>query len=276
MESDGAVTMRLETVVNTLPQGASRTANFSYPPSAIYVQGTTGQQQNLVNRQGTSWQNFFSTSTAGGGGTNDGFTHYRGRPCYRFGDTGAGQATWAATGTNLRFVFPQTRPVTTFQDDFSCWQVTFVAAVASGGNECGMEIGPAANMDIVLASRPGIGFVVRAANSMSLVACQGGGLTVDTQIANTTLNGPLFDLADWHVYTLRILGATASAEGVCKAFSDGVLRTTQSWGAGTLLPGQSSAASMGWGVSVGSRAGDMYLSIGGLSVSCAATEAGLP
>lgn len=267
---------RTETVVNTLPPGASRTANFSYPPSTIYIQGTAGQQQNIVNRQGTSWQNFFSVATAGGGGTNDGFTHYRGRPCYRYGDTGALQATWAFSGTNLRLAFPQVRPATDFRDDFSCWQVTLVAAFTSGGNESGMEVGPLANMDMILANKPGIGIVMRAANSMSLIACQGGALTVDTQIANTTLNGALFDVADWHVYKLRILGATVGSEAVCKAFSDGVLRTTQAWGAGTLLPGQASGASLGWGVSVGSRAGDWYLAVGGLSVSCAATEAGLP
>jgi hypothetical protein len=239
------------------------------------VQGTTAQQQNLVNRQGTSWQNFFSNASAGGGGTNDGFTHYRGRPCFRYGDTGAGQATWSFTGTNLRFAFSQTKPVTDFADDFSCWQVTFVAAVANGGNEVGMEIGPNARMGMIVTSDPGIGFVVRAANSMSLIACQGGGLTIDEQIANTTLNGATFDLADWHVYTMRILGATVSSEAILKVYSDGILRTTKAWGAGTLLPGQASATQLAWGVSCGCRAGDMYLAVGGLSVSAAATEAGL-
>lgn len=268
--------MRLETVVNALPQGASRTQNFSYPPSGIYVSGTTAGQQNLVNRQGTGWQTFFSVGSAGGGGTNTGFTHYRGRPCYRYGDTGGGQADFAFTGTNLKFAFPQVRPPTNFRDDFSCWQVTLVAAFTSGGAEAGMEIGPNARLQVILASDPGIGFVMRAANSMSLIASQGAGLTIDQQIANTTLDGGTFDVADWHVYTMRILGATSSAEAALKVYADGTLRTTKSWGAGTLLPGQASGANIGWGVSVGSRTGDWYLAIGGLSVSCAATEAGLP
>ncbi len=265
-----------ESIVSPLPQGASRTVNWSYPPSQIAVQGTTAIGQNLVNRQGTGWQNFFSTAAAGGGGTNTGYTHYRGRPAFRFGDTGGGQADWAFTGTNFRFSFPQTKPVTSFADDFSCWQFTLVAAFTSGGNEAGMEIGPNARMGMIVTADPGIGFVVRAANSMSLIACQGGALTVDQQIANVALNGALYDSADWHVYTLRIIGATAATEAQCKAYSDGVLRTTVAWGAGTLLPGQASGANLGWGVSVGSRAGDWYLAVGGLSVSAAATEAGLP
>jgi hypothetical protein len=268
--------MRLETVVNALPQGASRTANFSYPPSTIYVQGTTAQQQNLVNRQGTAWQNFFSVTSSGGGGTNTGFTHYRGRPCFRYGDTGAGQADLAFTGTNLKFAFPQVKPVTGFRDDFSCWQVTLVAAFTSGGTESGIEIGPNARLQMILASDPGIGLVVRAANSLSLIACQGAALTIDQQIANTTLNGALYDSADWHVYTLRILGATVSSEAVLKVYADGLLTATKSWGAGTLLPGQAQGVNLGWGVSVGARLGDWYLAIGGLSVSAAATEAGLP
>lgn len=268
--------MRLETVVNSLPQGSSRTLNFSYPPSAIFVQGTTAGQQNLVNRQGISWQNFFSIQSAGGGGTNTGFTHYRGRPCYRYGDTGAGQADWAQTGNNLSFAFPQVRPATNFADDFSCWQFTLVAAFTSAGNEAGLEIGPAVGLNMVLASNAGIGIVPRAANSMSLIACQGAGLTIDQQIANVALDGATFDVADWHVYTMRILGATASSEAVLKVYADGTLRTTKAWGAGTLLPGQAGGVNLGWNVSVGSRAADWYLAIGGLSVSAAATEAGLP
>lgn len=264
-----------ESVINPAPPGAARSLSWSYPPSTIYVQGTVGQQQNIVNRQGTSWQNFVSVTTAGGGGTNDGFTHYRGRPCFRYGDTGAGQATWGFTTSNQTFAFPQTKPATLFADDYGCWSFTFLAAFASGGNEAGFEIGPAANMDIILASRPGIGIVQRAANSMSVIACQGAALTIDQQIANTTINGALFDVADWHVYKLVIVGATQTTEAVCKVFSDGTQRTSFNWGAGTLLPGQASGVNLGWNVSVGSRAGDMYLAIGGLSVCAAATEAGL-
>jgi hypothetical protein len=264
-----------ESVITPLPLGASRTVNFNYPPSQIIVSGTVGQQQNLVNRQGTSWQNLFSVATGGGGGTNDGFTHYRGRPCYRYGDTGAGQATWAFTTAGLTIAFPQTKPVSLFADDFSCWSFTLLAAFTSGGNDAAFAVGPNAQVNLVIAANPGIGLAMRAANSMSVIACQGGGLTVDQQIANTTLNGASFDVADWHVYKLVIVGATNTTEAVLKAYSDGIQRASFSWGAGTLLPGQASGVNLGWNISVGSRAADWYLAVGGLSVAAAATEAGL-
>lgn len=267
--------MRLETVVNSLPQGASRTHNYSYPPSGIFVQGTTAQQNNLVNRQGTPWQNFFAVASSGGGGAATGFTHYRGRPCFRYGETGA-TGDWAFTGANQTFVFPQTKPVTNFRDDFACWSFTLVAAFTSGGTEAGIQIGPNVQMNMVTANNPGVGIAMRAANSMSFIACQGGALTVDTQIANTTLDGGTFDVGDWHVYKIVILGANVSSEAVCKVYADGTLRTTRSWGAGTLLPGQASGVNLGWNVSVGSRLGDWYLAICGLNVACAATESGLP
>src|SRR5690349_10910461 len=154
---------RLENVVSPIPQGASRTCNFSYPPSAIIVQGTTSGQQNLVNRQGTVWQNFFSVTSAGGGGANTGFTHYRGRPCYRYGDTApGGAADWVFNGTNLRWQFAQTKPPVDFRDDFGCWQITMLAAIASGGTETGFEVGPNTQMNVILSAAPGIGIVCRA------------------------------------------------------------------------------------------------------------------
>jgi hypothetical protein len=166
--------------------------------------------------------------------------------------------------------------VTNFADDFSCWQFTMLAAFTNGFTESGFEIGPAVQMNVILAANAGMGIINRGGNFVSFVASQGGALSVDTQIANTTLNGASYDVGDWHVYTLRILGATSSSEAVCKVYSDGVLRTTQAWGAGTLLPGQAGGVNLGWNVSVGSRGGDWYLAVCGLSVSSAATEAGLP
>ncbi len=268
---------RLENVVSPIPQGASRTCNFSYPPSQIAVSGTTAIGQNLVNRQGTPWQNFFSVGSGGGGGSTTGYTHYRGRPCFRFGDTApASAADFAFTTTNLRFAWPQTKPPANFQDDFACWQVTMLAAIANGGTETGFEIGPALQLNIQLAANDGIGFISRAANSMSIIARQGGALTIDQQIANTTLNGASFDLADWHVYTLRLIGATAASEASAKVIVDGLPVTSFNWGAGTLLPGQASGTALAYNLSVGSRAGDMYLAVCGLSLSAAATEQGLP
>jgi hypothetical protein len=232
--------------------------------------------QFVINRQGPTWTSaFLSTQSAGGGGAQTKYQYYRGRVAYRFGETGA-TADWATTQTNFRLAFPITKPVTTYQDDFRCWQFTFIGAWTTGGTEAGLEIGPGVvNMAMFTTLNDGVGILMRAANQVNVCVRQSGVLTADTAIASTAINGASYDIADWHVYQIRIIGATPSTDAQLKVLSDGIVRQTFSWGAGTILPSMAQGTGLGWSVSIGSRLGDWYLAQTGMNISAAATEAGL-
>lgn len=266
---------RIESVVSPPVRGAGRSFDISYPSPQLENNGNLAQGLEWINRQGIS---IFGQGTVTGFGippAGSGWTTYRGRFAHR--QTGSGTSGgFYKTGSNFDMYFPQTRASIggNFNDDFRCWRVLGILAFdgsALGAGDIGIEVSPPANYDMIVGLTPGYRVAPTAAGAISFQVRQtsGAAFTVNQVVANVDVN-------DWHAYELRFIGATATADGVCKCFIDGILKASFNYGVGTLLPSWANGGAIGYQLSNGNRgAASVYICKNGLQVAASATEQGL-
>ena len=266
----------LRDVTGTPPvRGAGRTVDITWPAPNLQTNGTISIGITYLDRQGIGTGDRGTLSSFGVQPAGSGWTLYRGRVANKI--TGSGTSGSWHTGGDT-FYFPQNRLSTLFQDDLCCWRITSICAVDTSagvgtGDPGGLEVGSnnAFNLRASLAN-PGYRLGPTSATQISCQVRQNGGaaFSIDQVVATVA------DVADWHMYEMRFIGATNARDGIFRCFVDGVQVFSASYGAGTLLPSWGNGAILGYTWATGNRASTAtYHPMNAIQVSAATSEAAL-
>lgn len=270
--------MRVETTISQPPRGGGRSLDLTYPDNVSRIPGTVGMGTSWINRQAYSAVAIGTETGFGVPPAGTGWTTYRGRVCYKqMGQNLPGAGGFFSTGGgNFAIYFPTLRQgASVYSEDFRCWRVTLICAIdtitATGG--CGLEVGPNNALDIRTGAAVGfaLGPSQVAQNRANLLIKQTGvGITVNQEIA-------IGDSFDYNMYEMRFIGATATKDGIFKAFINGTQVFSGNWGAGTQFCNLIEAGAGGFRVSTGNRNqnGATYTAQCGLTISAGPTEASL-
>lgn len=266
--------VRLESLISPPIRGAARTQDTSYPSMQTQTVGDVSVGINFIDRQQLLNQDRGTTTNFGVQPAGSGWDLYRGRVTNKI--TGSGTSGgFYLTGSEWAIYFPQNKVGGNFQNDMRCWRVVAILAYDStglGAGDSGLEIGPALNYDMVTGTPPGFRLGPFAPGSIGVQVRQNGGgaFTINQAVAAVA------DVADFHAYEMRFIGATDKLDAVFKCFVDGTQVFAASWGAGTLLPNWANGASLGYMVGIGNRGGNAaFIPKLGLQIASAATEDGL-
>lgn len=266
----------LRDVTGTPPvRGAGRTVDIVWPAPTLLTVGTISIGISYLDRQGVCINDRGTLSTFGVQPAGSGWTLYRGRIANKI--TGSGTSGSFHLGGDT-FYFPQNRLATLFNDDLACWRIACMSATDTSagvgtGDPGGVEVGSANNFNLrASAANPGYRL---GPTSNTQISCQvrqngGGAFTIDQVVATVA------DVADYHLYEMRFIGATNARDGIFRCFVDGQQVFSASYGAGTLLPSWGNGATLGYTWGAGNRASTaVYIPICGLQVSAASSEAAL-
>lgn len=266
--------MRRETVIPAPIRGAARTLDMAYPAPLPQAVSNNAIGLTWINRQGFATFTMGTTSTFGAQPPGSGWFEYRGRMAFKTNGSGT-SGSYYISGGNFAIYFPTTQLDAAYNDDFACWRVVAILAFdpGLGAGDTGIEIGAAANYDVITGNAPGFRFGPAGPNSAAFQVRQNGGgpLTVNQAIAPVGMS-----TQDYNAYEIRFIGATPQRDAVVKAFFNGVQYGAFNYGAGSLMPGLANGTTLGWQMCVGNRGADAtYTPVCGVQVSAAANEPGL-
>ena len=216
------------------PAGAGRTVHVFFPDFTS-ITGNVGN--NAAGRVGTSQGAAVMANVTQGAPPAQVTTSYKGTQCWKWGSAvgGAGVAIW------FNYRINPSRDQTSFPtglDDRGVietrWLMAFdrPAGDLSDPRDLGIGISPGNNNQNTF--NPAVGAVYRAGTQFgpggpgklrfrSRGAQSGVGpppYSADFDTTNTTF--PNFDERNWNVYAIRMIGATSSGNGVCKALINGI------------------------------------------------------
>lgn len=276
--------MRGETVIGPGSPGAGRSLSYSWPPQE-FIAATAQPTLSMMYRPNPfSVINQMLNGVGGAPPDPQGAIFYRGVHAYRvtadatsvrvFQPITTAGAPWSAYWPIIK---PPADMGTT--DAFLCWR--FAALLAFDNppgavvGDLGLTLCPGLNTTPRLAAEAGIawGPVNTGAIGLTVVQADGGARTFDQACASNP------DIANWHLYELRALGATHNREATLQACIDGQVKFSLPWGAGTVLPGLQSGAAginLGYRWSLSNRGGSpfttaVYVASSGIQVSAAPT-----
>lgn len=210
---------------------------------------------------------------------------YQGRYCMAVVADGTTGRMWTCHASNQGGVMPFTTIKGGIPGGLEDWNVLEMSAILAFDNPTGpitgdigfgFCLGGRAQIRLAGVQQMGVEIGPRDVGSIGIIARQAdlGAATIDQALPKQPT-----DMTLWNNYTIRLVGATKTAEGQLKVLVNGIPSFTAAWGTGSLLPEQSSGAVTTYGfmpfmINVKPLAATtrMYVPSGGISVRFAPTE----
>lgn len=224
-----------EAIVSPFSPGSGRKRDYTWPDWNASMGGAAGNV--LRDRVGDNNTTSGALSTGAGAVINLGIVNQT--PVARF----------INTTLNLGAVFTMDQggrchprltaagnSVSGAQDDYGAYRVYAVmraVATPTSASDNGLQLTNSNNatLGLIVGAIPGFAIQYDNTGNCSLLV---RGAALNTFALRTVADGYLN--TDFHCYEIRILGATATSDAVCKVLIDNVVKFQQTWAPGTILP----------------------------------------
>jgi hypothetical protein len=251
---------RFETVTTPIVAGAARRTSYTYAlPQQAGVGAFAGMD--LVNGRpgGIETASYATFTTTGAPPAGDGMQIYKGRPTIAITSSAAtGRIllpNFAGINRPLTMPFQSTRGTgdTSLVDDFRCWSASVILAFdaipGAVTGDIGLVIGAGTRFNIRTPANQFCGMEIGPSNTgvISVFIRQHdlGAVTFN----QATPDQP--DMTQFNSYEIRMIGATALADGQVQFLLNGRVQFALPYGAGTVLPDQNEGVFWGFTPGIG-------------------------